>query len=450
MQFLHTLKINKRYAIICIVGFVLNMIAYYRGFLSPDSFDQYTQALSGHYNDWHPPVMAALWSVLNKMYRGTILILAFQLSLLWLSAYILFISIKSRLWHILILLLVLAPFVQNFAGYIIKDSQMAFSWLLAFAIMYRLAINEAKFRIPEAIVCFLLIVYGCWVRINALPGVLPLCYMFCKLVFTKKNSYWIFAISLLFLCFIKLGNWIFNNKIVNAEISYPQAKIYMHDIDGIYAKTGHNFYPDYLNKNPLFDSITLRKGYNPATFDHLWWDANGMAPYLVTDEKTIKELRLAWINAISKYPTVYFKNRFLGFLYYLRIKNSGSPLYYYYATVIPDVRYPEISFHPNFISKIFIRPLIWQSGIPYFKPWFWYLLNLVLFAFVSAFRNPASKSAFIVLLSSSLLYSLPSFFVFPCDTDFRYFYWNCIACALATCILLVDRFYYVKYYDVQK
>ena len=105
--------------------------------MSPDSLDQFGQALRGEYDDWHPPVMAFIWRLLNKIEEAPELMLAMQLLFLWLSCYLFSISIRSTIWRIFIFILFFtAPFIHNFAGWVLKDIVMAFSWLLALAILF--------------------------------------------------------------------------------------------------------------------------------------------------------------------------------------------------------------------------------------------------------------------------------------------------------------------------
>jgi len=444
MNFLRSLNINQWLGIACVSGFTLNLIAYYPGFLSPDSFDQYSQAASGQYNDWHSPIMAVLWGLFIKVRPGTLLILIFQLGLLWTSVYLLLSSIKSKLWYVLILLFSLAPFIQNFAAYIVKDTQMAFSWLLAVAIILRAGLSKGKLSKTEAVICFLLITYGSWVRINALPGSIALCYLLSWIIFKNKTKY-IRLVSAIFVwVIIGVGHWVFDYNIIKAEKTYPQTKLYLHDLTGIYAKTGVNFYPPFLYSSSDFDTTVLRKGYHSATFDDLWVGRNGKEIYSFEDDTTVIMLQQAWAKAIRTYPNVYFNNRMEGFFYYLRIKDRGSNPHNLFAEIYPQPNFLGLSFHPNILSKIFIRPIEKQTRMPYMKPWFWLVLNVLLFAFSGKLDKLECRVTYKALISSSILYLLPAFFIFPADTDFRYFYWNCIACSLAVCILIIDRFYFAK------
>ena len=51
------------------------------GFMTWDSVNQLSQARSGHYGNWHPPIMARLWSVLDAIVAGPGLMLILQTGL---------------------------------------------------------------------------------------------------------------------------------------------------------------------------------------------------------------------------------------------------------------------------------------------------------------------------------------------------------------------------------
>ena len=147
-------------AAFCLLGFVANFIACYPGYMTGDSLDQYAQSLSAEYSNWHPPIMAAWWRVLNIISSGPQSMLAFQLACLWVGIYFLFSLLRgSKWWYLTVFLFAFAPFVQNFSGYIIKDSQMAITWFLACAWM--LHISGRRRNWLELIACTLLLVYGC-------------------------------------------------------------------------------------------------------------------------------------------------------------------------------------------------------------------------------------------------------------------------------------------------
>src|SRR5262245_46797906 len=58
------------------------VVAYaFPGYLNFDAADQLSQAPTGSYGDWHPPMMAAYWAVLDGVVRGPAPMLLLQVGL---------------------------------------------------------------------------------------------------------------------------------------------------------------------------------------------------------------------------------------------------------------------------------------------------------------------------------------------------------------------------------
>lgn len=425
------------FSLICLTGFILNLIAFYPGFLSPDSLEQYQQSLTGIYTDWHPPAMAYFWRQLNKIHQGPGLMLVFQLACLWFSIFYLLTSIKSRAWQILVVLFAIMPFVQNFAGYIIKDTHMAVSWLLAFAIIFKALINNRKLPGPLALVSALLLLYGTWTRPNALTGLLPLTLLWAYVSFPsqKQRFVWLRGAGLAVL--IVTGQVVFS-KFINPQHTHPESKLFMLDLTGIFVKTGENVFPAVLYEEPKFDTAYLRQKYHPATFDNIWWNADDKVALSRNDDEMSAALKAAWVHAIAKHPGIYLKNRMKGVLYYLRIRNREDNFMYHFRWMQPNDL--GLTFNDNILTEVFLKPVDIQKRMPYMRPWFWFCLNLILCGAVPAIKRREYRFSVAALAFSGLLYLLPSFLAFQVDTDFRYFYWNCFACTIACIIFLAYKF----------
>lgn len=441
------LKISKNTLIcltISIIGFIINFITYYPGFLSPDGIDQFTQALHNSYGDWHPPIMSGLWHILLFFYNGPQPMLFFQLVLLWSSFYFLLLIFRKNygkfFW--LIFIFIAAPFVQNFAGNIWKDVHMAFSWLLAISIMLLAYYNNRKMNFSEAIISILLLSYGCWVRINALPGLIPLIYLWLILLKTSdtKQNYVIIRLSIKSVAIsavIILAQIAITKTILNPYKNYSEYKLFAHDLSGIYAKTNKLYFPDFVKNYEGFDTLYLKQNYKYSTLDNIWWNSDGKTIFAGADDVKIKELRNSWLTAIAENPIVYLKNRTKGFLAFLRITNEDdSPLYTFY----PYIHQNNFGFSvkPNALSKIVLSLLRSQSETFYMKPWFWLLINIFVFFFAFLKRFLFIKPLIILLSLSSLFYIGFEFLVFQIDTDFRYFYWNCISLFLLIIIICAE------------
>lgn len=444
------MPVNKRHlwvALFCIAGFVINFFAFTPGFMSPDSFDQYAQSISHHYTDWHPPAMAFVWGLLNNIHQGPHVMLVLQLAFLWTACYHFSLVFDSKKWTAIILLVFLvSPVIQNFSGYIIKDTQMAFSWLLACAIMLRTAVAGKRMSQLQAIASLLLLIYGTWVRPNALPGLLPLIFWWVMIVFSNAGLVKRVGYSLLLTLLIAAGQMIFT-KVLHADKLYAENKLYLHDLTGIYAKTGKDVYPQVLYTNPGFDTAYLRSKYHPATFDDIWWNGDGKTLLPDTSQLVTDAVAKGWKRAIKENPSVYLHNRRDGFLYYLHIKQRSDFYCNFYMEMYPDPKSLGYDLRPryeSFLYKAYKAMLQAQAKTFYMQAWFWMLTNLLLLCCIPLLKYTKLKNAFIVLVLSGILYKLPDFFVYQSDIDYRYFYWNSIACTIAVLLLFADRVLYKK------
>src|SRR5262245_9378172 len=94
--------------------------------MSSDSATQLADARSHQYTDWHPPVMAAMWTVLDKIVAGPALMLVLQGSLFLIGSYRLLRAVLSeRAAAIAASAILLFPPVLAPMAVIWKDSQMA-------------------------------------------------------------------------------------------------------------------------------------------------------------------------------------------------------------------------------------------------------------------------------------------------------------------------------------
>lgn len=433
--------LSKKHAgiiILCILFFCLDFYAFCPGFLMPDTIDQYTQASTGVYNDWHPPMMAFVWHLLLHISDGPGVMLALQLLFLWISCGMLLSCFPQRAWQICIILFCWSPVVQNFAGYLIKDVHMAFSWLLAFSIMLRGLVSGRKLSKWEVFFTLTLLTYGTCVRINALPGALPLFYMLIVGATNIKSKVKA-AVTAFVVCVGVLATVLFvQNKTLRPEKTYPEFKLYLQDLSGIFLQTNENVFPAFLYENPAFDTAYIRANFTTATFDDIADKRN-----MFEDDDSIKVLEHAWKHAITQHPATYLNNRYDGFLYFLRIKNrANTPFNYYCYYTTPN----QFGFkvRPNPLYNAMLSSMKKQADAWYMKPWFWALLNVVLLFCIPLVKDKKYQLAIAVLGGSSLFYLLPQIFIFQIDTDFRYFYWNCIACLLALILFLFCCFKHEK------
>ncbi len=425
-----------------LIGFLLSCVAYYPGFLSPDSLDQYQQGLTHQYSDWHPPIMAGFWSLLMHIQKGGVLMFLLQITAYWISFYILIrtaFQYFPKLFY-LIPILFYAPYMINFIGNVWKDVGLAISWLLAIVIMIRAHYDKRRLNIPESIFCLILLCYGCWIRINALPGVMPLLgmwiYSIRKDVFTLPPIKPL-ILKILGLTFLVLSLQIGITKLIlKPKKTYPEYKLFLHDLTGIYKETGQLYFPKFITEYQGFDSLYIKEKYIYASFDNIWWNNDNKHIMPDANSEQMQELQNCWMHAILQQPKAYFKNRIKGFLQFLRINQSGSVLAITYFYIHPNNF--GLTFTSNKLTQILYSYVENQRTMPYMQPWFWLLINLILL--FAAHHNKLSgiKHMLLFLAYSSLFYIALEFIVYQADTEFRYFYWNCISLSLALILLIKE------------
>jgi hypothetical protein len=218
--------------------------------------------------------------------------------------------------------------------------------------------------------------------------------------------------------------------VLRAEKNHIEFKLFLHDLTGIYVKTGALEFPPFLLAHPGFDTAYIRQKYDYTTFDNIWWnsDNKSILPAVIGD-KEVRTTFYYWVKAIAKHPVAYFRIRTRGYLYFLRILKSGSSL---------TIKYPVISHNKygfklreNALCSKLMQKIEERMDAFYFQPYFWLFLNIILIALAFIGYVRKIRGYLLCLLTSSLFFVLFEYLVFPADTEFRYFYWNCISVSLA-------------------
>jgi hypothetical protein len=282
------------------------------GIAAYDTIRQYEQALSGRYDDWHPPVMARLWALtLAAGARGTAPMLLIQLALYWLG-FGLFAGALARIGarraSVAALLVALSPILANWLPVIVKDTQMIAAMIAATGIVawYRLPGR----RLPWGAVALvaLLLGYAGLVRANAVFAVVPFALMLGG--WGGLRRWWLRALLMAIATLLAIGvSDPINHRLFGAERSGVAGTLPLFDLVGI-AHDAPMAAPPGLSANDWAEAE--RRGcYTP-----FYWDPFGdatrcgaMGDAILDEDDGEPSILRTWIATIAAHPVAYAEHR---------------------------------------------------------------------------------------------------------------------------------------------
>jgi hypothetical protein len=154
-------------------GLALTLLLFWPGYMSWDSAYQWWQSRHDQFDSVHPPLMAMIWQLTDRVVEGPGGMLALQATLLW-SALAVFASalpLRPRWRVVIVLLLGLWPPLFGLLAHIWKDlwTLAGFAWALAF-LAQDLRAPHRGWRAGAV----LALVFACAFRHNAITGALPM------------------------------------------------------------------------------------------------------------------------------------------------------------------------------------------------------------------------------------------------------------------------------------
>jgi hypothetical protein len=434
------LKANARALLFTVGGFIFFAVAFFPGFMTFDSIKQFTQAQTLHFTDWHPPVMAWLWSKLNIIYDKPQNLLFLQLGVFWGGLYLWYRTHQTNYpdkKNILFILIGFLPWVANFEGVLWKDVGMAFSLLLALGLLS----TNKKLSKTNIILVILFLLYGFMVRYNAPAALIPIVwYLYAKLFPEHPHKAKIAGALLIFISMFAF-QYLFNYKIVQAQKTHAVAYMMIDDLTHLSLAANKSLLPNANYENiekcsqeTIADTVLVGRIFCSPPLETYLTIPNGLA---TIPESTYESIKNAWVSAVKQNPSDYLQFRLKTYFYLLRFP-SGKPYSYWVSGISPNtlglVQKDNIA---TVILKNYVNTT--ANFIPFlFKPYWWLLVALLLLG--STFFVDYNRECILlirVLLASAILYMLSYILVTPL-ADFRYVYWSTLAISIAIIIFLKE------------
>lgn len=298
--------------------------AFHPGHINADAVHQIAQGRSGYINDWHPPLFAYMWGILEKVSPVVKLPILLQMILTSCAVYICFrhwfSNVISALGTIIVLSL---PWVLGYTGSLVKDVPYAAACLLLVGIglhLHKWGKSRTKL-IFIGIVAALLAAFIIISRYNAIV-VVPFGLAFFSIQTarslnlnfgTKKFAVlcplMAFSALFLFTLLFVIGYIVFENKVIKPVRYHPVQQVLYYDITALSLAKEEVLLPsDYFTEQNI---ATMRSLFYPGFALTLITEFTGKpeAYPLLTDKTKVAELKRIWLESVLENPRMYLESR---------------------------------------------------------------------------------------------------------------------------------------------
>jgi len=398
------------------------------GIAQYDSVEQFRQVLSGHYDDWHPPAMARLWSLFHLVGGGAGPMMAAQLLCYWVGLGLLAAALAqrgARLPAILILAIGALPGFATWQWSVLKDVQMVAAMLAAVGTVGWWRLRGRRVPWMAWTIAGVLLIYATLVRANALFATVPLAVMMwphrrwpIRLGLAAAGAAAVLALTPLI-----------NADLFGATPSGVAATEPLFDLAAIAVRTGD---AEATGIAPA-GIVALRRGHCVKTY---FWDPLGNDPCAQAVEdltaRPVGQMYQLLAGAAIRHPVAYAEHRLAHFNMTERwlvgrgLIDGWPPLGSQPNTIGLGNPGQGASFWINATRPLADTPLGW--------PVVW--LAVALIGLVEASRRAASPARDLAcaLLVSAISLEV-SFMAISIAADLRYHLWPMIAAALGVVLL---------------
>jgi hypothetical protein len=431
----------------------LNLAIWFPGDTGPDAEDQYAQAVTGQFNDWHPPIMAWLWSVLRLAGDGNGPMFCFQVAGYWLGLALIALALARAgrpiaAWAMLGIAL-FPPFL-TLNTMILKDVGMAITFLAAFAALFWYRIEDRAVPRAVGVIAFVLLLYGALVRGNAVFAVMPLFVYLIRPQWLGRPWQVLVASIPVALALVPAAN-LFNHRVLNAEQLGIVRALQIFDIAGIAFHSGDL---DVFGPDQSFTRNDVERCYEPIAWDQfapwgecrLFWNGLGVSSDSRGEIEKLDSraamgvepnphLTGLWVTAIAKHPLSYARHRLGHFGSEILLVDLQRDL----GLVPPESQWSEPA--DMVARRTGAAPLYLVLYDVLTAPVLWLAIGaglLIQLASARSVRRSPSIDAALALLLSSLPYAL-AYLIIGVGTDLRYVFWSLLAIVTALVISLSER-----------
>lgn len=415
-----------------LLSFLAALAIFWPGVAMYDSVEQFGQALSGRYDDWHPPILAHVWAGLHAVFGGTgEPMLVLQLALYW-TGFGLIAAALARIGRVRAAVVTpmigAMPLFLGWQAVLLKDTQMLGAALAASGIVAWWRLREHRLPWWAMVVVAVLSAYATLIRANAVFALIP----FAVLLFGPQAWWKRAALVAIGVAGVLAVAPLVNHGVLGAASSGVERTEALYDLAGIAVRS-----PDAPVGLTVAETRVVVARHCVKT---LFWDPLGTPSRCMPVMTRLRALPpdalyALLVTAIARHPLAYAAHR-LGHL--------DSTDRWLVPMGWPGAAPPATS-EPNTLGLGGPGAVaaLWQgvakvlAETPPGWPVTWIVLAVTALAVAISRRRSASGDLATALLVSALALET-SFGVLSIASDLRYHLWPMVATALATVLLRAD------------
>lgn len=426
-----------RVLIVVAIGLAIVAIYAFPGYLAYDSWDQLEQARAGALTDWHPPLMSAIWGVLDRIIAGPLLMLVLQCGLFLAGVYVL---LRRRMAprRAAVLALVIFAFPPNLTmlAVILKDSLMCGALLAGIA---ALTSEDRRWRLAS----LPLFALAAGLRYNAVAVVVPLLAWLSPWPRRRPGGAlagWLVraAAGALIGVAVTAAAWGANRALTDVETHPFHVSVAPMD----YVGTLHFAAPLTDDEvRALLAGVALApardlQAHASTLYDPLrWWGGIIRGPERLFDEPLTPEARAAvtagWWRLVREHPGAYLASRGDMFRELIGLTDSKfTPVYAaaHERGMLRAIDQPE---RPHNIVQRWLSRRMTKLGARslIFRPYVYLVLALALAVVLR-------RDRLVIALFASAFANLALLFVAAPSPDIRYIHWAMLVATIGLAIRL--------------
>lgn len=411
---------------------VLQAAAYWPGVMTWDAIRQYGEALSGQYDDWHPPAMDWLWRQLIPLHAGPAPMLVVQLALFWggfagLAAW----ARRARRGGLAITLALFAvlPIPLALMGAVLKDCLMAGALLAATALLAWAPERRGRaIRAPA----LALLIGAATLRFNALPACLPLALALLPAAWRRGPAR--LGVALLLSAALLAAALPVANRLLRAAPSGVGLSLVIFDLAGITYHSGVDVFPEIDVQHRV--AVNARC-YSPVKWDRYAWWSPAACPIQFEDiadafDDAGESPYRHWLAAIAAHPIAYAAHRLAHFNINTRFLVHDEVERAAQIESAPNDWGYTVA--PNVLLDAIDALALWSGRTPLGWPVCW--LAVALGALIVA-PACATRRLIVPVALSALLYGL-GYLPASVAAELRYHLWTMLGAGIAALIAAGD------------